>query len=832
MIAFSAPFALIAVPAVWVGGVLFARRRGRSIPFLRLTAITLIVLASAGLEVGLGRARVNLIFLIDRSASVTRTEAAIDIYGRLEDIITDNPGTRPGLVGFARDTRALSELGEPISPSLAAPFAADATNIVPALELALSLIPDDAPGEIVLMSDGRFSDEVDLAIGEAQLAGLPISVVPIGSDVAEDVSLSDFRGPSEVGIDRPFSLQVAIDAAQSSSVSLALYRNDELVTSRDLSVPLGRTNLSLTDRLSRAGTYSYWAIVKRGDDPIPENDSLSLLVRTTDKPEVLLVERDDRSALPSLLDAAGITYTRSNSIPPLSSLADYRQLILSGFPLDSLTGDEAARIERFVKDLGSGLLVVQGEDEVRGFAEVDIDPLLPVSSIVPEGAERPSLAVVYLLDRSSSMQALTHQVAKIRILRDAAAASITLLPSEALAGVVAFNERYEWLIPLSPVGDGTTIYGALRNLRANGGTDIYYPLLAALDRLEGVDARSKHIILISDGRTTSEARDYPGLLSRLSSSDVTLTAIAIGEYPNIDLLRSLTDAGHGTLYHVTDFLNLPQLTMQVTQRLSRSRFVTGPVDVTGPLARSEGLGPIPPLGGYVRTYPRQGSRALLSADGDPIFATWRVGLGSVSVLNTDLSGRWSEEWLGWPEMSLLFELMLNETEPLRISTAGLSASVSIGDTESTLSVDARDEDGGFANFLDLQAEVIPGEGGFSVPQVAPGLYRASFPTLPEGGYAIELTDRTDGKIGIFPFTVPYSPEYREMGIDEGRLRRVAEMTGGRLIVGNEPLPPPTGGGAPRRIRLFPYLLLAALVFYLADLALRKRPLLSRNQERD
>ena len=58
------------------------------------------------------------------------------------------------------------------------------------------------------------------------------------------------------------------------------------------------------------------------------------------------------------------------------------------------------------------------------------------------------------------------------------------------------------------------------------------------------------------------------------------------------------------------------------------------------------------------------------------------------------------------------------------------------------------------------------------------------------------------------------------------------MTGGRLIVGNEPLPPPTGGGAPRRIRLFPYLLLAALAFYLADLALRKRPLLSRNQERD
>jgi len=832
MIRFAVPFALIAILPVWVGGVLIARGRKRPIPFLRLAALTLLILACAGLEVGLGDPRVNLIFLIDRSASVKRTEEAIDVYSRVEGLIADNPDFRFGLVGFAREPRILSELGQPIVPSLSEPFSADATDIVEAVDLAISLFPDGAPGQIVLMSDGYFSDDVDLAIGEAQVAGVPISIVPIGKEVPNDVSLADFHGPSEVGIGRPFSLKVEIDAVQSSAVTLALYRDAELVSSRDLTLPPGRTTVSLTDRLSRPGAYPYRAIVKRGDDPIPENDSLSLLVHTTDKPEVLLVERDDRSVVPALLDAAGIPYTRSRSLPSLSALTAYRQLILSGFPLDALTGGEAEGIERFVKDLGGGLLVVQGENEVRGFAGTKIDPLLPVSSIIPEGAERPSLAVVYLLDRSSSMRALTHQVAKIRILRDAAAASITLLPAEAFAGVVAFNDRFEWLIPLSPVGDGTTIYGALRNLRAEGGTDIYYPLVAALDRLEGVDARAKYIILISDGRTTNEERDYPDLLSRLSSAGVSLSAIAVGEYPNLELLSGLTDAGHGMLYHVADFLKLPQLTMQVTQRLSRSRFVIGPVDLTGPLIRSGGLGSIPPLHGYVRTYPRSGARTLLSAGGDPVFATWRVGLGSVSVLNTDLSGRWSERWLDWPQMSALFELMLNETEPLTISTAGLSASVSIGDSKSSLTVDARDATGRFANFLELQAELVPGGEGFSVPQVAPGFYRASFPTPSEGGYAIHLTDRTTGRMGIFPFTVPYPAEYRKMGIDRERLSRVAAMTGGRILVGDETIPPLKRGGSPRRIPLFPYLLFAGLAIYLAELILRKRPLLSRTGRGD
>jgi len=821
MIRFASPIVLAVVPIFLAAVVWFVRRAGRAYA-LRAVAILIVLVALAGPQIVTRRSRSDVYLIVDRSASVARTVSASALHDAVTQLVGADPDRTYGVIEFATSASVVTPLGSPIQPPSPDPIDTSRTNLARAVALGISLLPREGARQLVLVTDGRATDDLRDAIGAAQAAAVPVSILPIGKTIEQDLALVAFRAPSEVPEGRPFSLEAEIDAVRPGRATLALYRDGSLLLTDDVAVETGRTRITFTDTAAGGASRTYELVVKGEGDPVVENDRLSLLVRTTSRPPVLLVDRAEASLIPDLLDAAGVAFSTADEIPALRTLSEYSQLILAGVPLDSLTLRETDDIERFTRHLGGGVLLIQGEAEVRGFASSPIEDLLPVAFSVPEKEQEPSLAIVYLLDRSSSMRALTGSVAKIRILRNAAAASITLLPGDTRVGVVAFDDVHQWMIPIAPVGEGASVYAALRNVRAEGGTDLYYPLDDALTRLQEVEARSKHLILITDGKTTHEERDYPGLLDRLRQRpEITLSAIALGETPNLALLGSLVDAGRGALYHVTDFLKLPQLTMQVTQRLSRSRFVTGTVDVTGPL--SDPLGGTPPLDGYVLTFPRASSQTGLWAGSDPLFSTWKVGLGTVSVLNTDLAGTWTANWAAWPRASALFEALLRTAAPMTTTRSGLATTVIVSGDEVALTIDAREPDGQLADFLALEAHVLPSDQVHDVPQVGPGLYHRTFAAPNEGGYALQISDLTGGRAASTSFSVPYSPEYRATGIDRETLDRIATATGGVILENGASLPVLSAAEDGTRRPIVRPLLFAALVLFLVDLAVRKLP---------
>src|SRR5207237_1426830 len=111
-----------------------------------------------------------------------------------------------------------------------------------------------------------------------------------------------------------------------------------------------------------------------------------------------------------------------------------------------------------------------------------------------------------------------------------------------------------------------------------------------------------------------------------------------------------------------------------------------------------------------------------------------------------------------------------------------------------------------------------------LPQVAPGRYAASYPVQDDGIYSLQVTQtEADGTVANSSggFVVPYSPEYRAGGVDEGFLDALAKRTGGRLIHDAEQafvhdLP---AVGAPRP--LWPYLLTLAALFFVGDVGVRR-----------
>jgi hypothetical protein len=819
MMRFGMPLVLLAAPAIL--GLLFgvAGRRTRR-PLLRAFVALLFVVALSDPRILTQDSTNNVVFLVDRSASVTRGVDDRDVVLAMEALAAPNPRWNYGVIGFAESAGVESPLGSALAlpPH---PLRDAESNLADAVGLALSALPAGEANQILLLSDGRFTSDITAAVAEAQLARVPISVVPIGAPIPGDARVAVLVAPAESAVGRPIAIDVEIESAAPGAASLAVYRNGDLVELRAAELTTGRSTHRFADSSPDAGFFEYKVVVKKPDDPVLENDARSVSLRTVNHPSVLVVDPQGDSAVPALLRAIGLTFVTAPRVPQLTTLADYRQVILAGQPLADLNERESQDLKQFVRYLGGGLLVILGEQEVRGFSTGSIDDLLPISFSVPEVGREPSLAIVYLLDRSSSMNELAGSKTKIRTLREATAASVLLLPSETVVGIIGFYDRYDWVFPLQRLGDGVDAYRAIASIGAYGGTDVYYPLDDAVERLLRTDSRVKQILLISDGQTTEVGRDYPGLLRKLDEHpDVTLSAIGISSNPNIPFLSRLVEHGRGELFLSNSFATLPQLTMQVTQRLSRSRFVTGDIELTpsvGPLADIVG---VPHLRGYILTYPRADAATLLWAGDDPIFATWRIGLGSVSTLNADLSGAWTPEWLSWSGMAELFDRFLQTTEPLATVATGVATTLDVGPTITTLWIDARTARGGFDNFLSFSGTLLPSAEPVVARQAAPGLYQATIATPAEGAHAILMQEKRTARSFSLPVSIPYSQEYDAFGPNVDALAELAAATHGQLLIGGQGLAPvrPTGGR--RSIALFPYLLGAALGLFLVDLGLR------------
>jgi Ca-activated chloride channel homolog len=818
MIAFSRPLVLLALALI--PALLLVSRNRRGLAW-RLAVIALLVLALAGPQIGQRRTTQSVVFLIDRSPSVTATTSPQEIEDQIDAVASANPKRQFGAIAFADRAQVIASPNGsvPSLPETEAPLG-EATHLARAVDLALATREPGTSLQLVLVSDGRITDGLPGAMAAAQRSGVPISTLAAGRSADEDVALAALEPPSQVEINRPFTIHVTVRAQKPGEATLAIYRDGELIVADTVPVAPGLSTVSFSDTLDTAGRHVYRARIRGTGDPITENDVLEAIVNTVAQPQLLVVAPQGAEAVAALLDASGRPFVETDTLPPLAELAGFREILLADTPLLSLSPDDVGVLETFVGNLGGGLVVAEGEAALSGFAGGGVERLLPVSYTVPQQGREASQAIVYLLDRSASMRGYAEGATKIDILKESVAASVELLDADALVGVIVFDREFAWLRPLEPLGDGTTLYEGLRSLTATGGTDLYYPIVGALDALETVDARLKSILLFSDGKTVDEYRDFDGLTERLSADGtVSLSAIAIGVDPNLSLLRSLVSASSGTLYTASNFASLPEISVKATQRLSRRRFITGETAVSGPLATGA-LEEIPSLNGYALTFAKPTAEVLLSAGQDPVLARWRFGLGWVAALNTDLAGRWTAPWLAWNKAPLLLDAVLTTAEPPGAVSVGLyPRAVATGRTIDLL-VDARTPQGGFADFLDLSATLLPSEETRSLEQVNTGLYQARFPVGVPGGYAVRIDDLTRGSTTTLSVTVPYPEEYAATGPDTDTLRTIAEATGGKVLA-DEILPDDPAPPTLVRVDLHLPFLLGGLFLFLGELAWRK-----------
>jgi len=819
------------------------RERRRLLLILRSALLLLLLLALAAPAWEVETDDETVIFVLDHSQSLG-AEGMQAAAERVEALIDALPGdTEVGIVSAGATTQVLRPVGAEREPLVPDPKLSEAdgfqTDLAGALALASGLFPPGTGRRIVLVSDGlETRGDVSEAAREAALQGIVIDVVPVHGPARPDarvVRLRASRARSHEGAS--IALTAELESSVDGKARLRLFENGVEVETRDVTLAAGEPALEVFQRTpEERNLYRY--LVRLEDfpaDAIPQNNEAMSLVEVRGRPLLLLVEGEPEEAH-YLTDAMAKEGIRLHRRPPesfpesLQELSAYDGIVFSDVPAFKLAGRTMTLIHDYVEQLGGGFLMIGGLHSfgVGGYYRTPIEDILPVRMQPPDKEEKYSTALVLVIDRSGSMGGQ-----KIEICKSAAIATAEMLSRKDQIGVVAFDSQARWVVPITRAGRKGDILARISTLNAGGGTNIHPGMSAAYEALRGVKARVKHMIVLSDGRTTGGG--YQQLAAQALADDITVSTVGVGHGADNQLLSSIAEAGGGKHYATIDPSSIPRIFTQDTathlgKLIREQAFAPQQVEMH-PMLAGWDASQAPRLLGYVKTLRKATTQVPLVTDlGDPLLAHWRFGLGKVTAFTSDCKSRWAALWIaGWPGYSQFWGQVLRE---MVRDPQGRAMDIRLEPDArgARIVVDLFEDAAQFKNAAHVAADVyfVPrGALGSAMKntrstileQVGPGRYESRFRPDKPGVYLVRA--RSGADMVSAGLVHDASGESASARVNHDLLARLAATTGGEVLSAPDARISAARAAHARYVDLTPWLIGLFLLLLLVDLCVRR-----------
>jgi uncharacterized membrane protein/Mg-chelatase subunit ChlD len=862
-IAFDAPLALLLqIPALLltIGLHLGARRRmgsgrRRVALIVRSLLLAALVFALAGFQLVLPVDRLATVFVVDLSDSVGNTGRE-DALAFLRETLKERPdGDVAGIVAFGKGAlveRLPSELTE-IDRLASAPVRS-ATDIGAALRLAAALFPDDAQKRIVLLSDGN--DTTGDGQAEAALAasrGVRIETRRIGLGDVDEVLVERLTTPSTARLGETVPVVAEVRSTVAQTATVRLFANGALVQTKPVELVAGINRIPFdVVKPVEAGFVRFRAVVEAARDTFGENDRADSNTIVKGEPRTLVLAGDDSVAV-ELVAALREQRQQVDTVVPealptaLASLAGYDSVVLVDVSRLRLSDRQLAALQVYVRDLGKGLVMIGGPKSygAGGYQKTALEETLPVDMGVRNREKQPDVALVVVIDQSGSMAACHCNsfqggmggggagiggVQKVDIGKEAILRAAAALTDRDELGVVGFNEAAHWVVRIQPLGGIGDLQDQIAGIRADGQTNIFAGLDQAVTSLEGATATRRHIILLTDGWSTSG--QYDAIIAKMKADGITLSTVGAGGGAN-PFLEQLAKQGGGRFYAATNPNSIPDIFLKETQQVSGQQIVEEtffPIQTSSsPILRGLDAG-LPQLRGYNGTTIKSAAQTVLvTARDDPLLASWQYGLGRSVAWTSDSTGRWAKDWVGWTGFNRFFNQMVSWTFPGE-ETGGIEATFETTGGTTALHVESVDADGSPRDFYATSASIVGPDlepATVDLVQVAPGVYEAPLGEIEPGAYAVRVTQTRPGSsplgrtVGLVAQT---AAEYRQLGANEPFLASLRTATGGSVVA--TALDPWRHDltATDRFTELWPLLLVLALLLWPLDIALRRMSL--------
>jgi len=814
-------------------------------PIIRALVLTLAVLALAGPEQVVtyhGKARPAV---VDLSASMTSSMREWTVK-----LLQDGLKLRPDdpAIAFARNA-VLTDVGAVATMAGRAQgcerCGSDATDLEEALR-KLAAQGEGGGGPVVLISDGWENHGDARSAASALLAAHSRLYVftPPGAGNVANVAMTELSLPRALSSVEPFALGVTMLNMNDAPVTgtIKVFENERQVDQRQVTLPSGRDRIDFPVRAASVGLVSYRATFDPAvpsQDLYKEDNSLQGWIGIGARRKVLIVANKARDA--SYLEAVVKRLGHDPEVADLSTrggqfdrpLSGYDAVVLDDVPRSRLAPQFQTALANYVQRGGS-LVMVGGDDSfgLGGYHGSAIETAMPVIMKPPEHKKQ-QRALILIIDKSGSMS----RDNKLTYAKAAARQATQTLNDDDLLSVIGFDAQPFVVVPLQPLRESRPYLDQMIDRLKAKGTTYLLPALKEAERdLADSHASIKHVVILTDGETGGTASMYYDLVSSMHrEGGVTISTIAIGRDPNLQLLNAISTYGGGAFYHTSSATTLPELFLQdVRQHTGEMTLVEKdfqPRSVTPNAVLKDLAGrKLPTIKGYVSTElkPHADLDLYIDRNGhrEPLIASWRYGAGKAMAVTTDANGRWSAEWIRENVFGQLWDRLLGWLTP-EVTTAP-KIDVALGYSSGRLHLRLTDYDETAPATHMVSATVTRPDGSTAelvLSEETVGEMTASLDAPRPGTYFIQLRSSPGGKGGAFPplaYTV--SPavmaELPRPAPNYDLLEHLASATGGRLnpALDEIALARPT---LEQRASLNSYLLLAAMVLLIGEALVRR-----------
>ncbi len=740
----------------------------------RLTAVILLVAALCRPFFNHRADGLHVVYLLDVSESVEPTE----MRRGLEEIKTATAALRSSdsssLFLFARGLRS-------VNPEEAAKFITDceqgrsdavfraATDLEGALSSARLALPADKGRRIVVLSDGvsetsaagiasrLTSEQTDLRFSKLKSLSRPeaaVAAIETATPVAFEGEVVRFKVRIASNTAMPAKLRITHRGVAVAEQDVTLTENAETICHADI-------------RMVTGGDTVWEAEIVPKDDWFPSNNRASVTLPVRGKPRVLVLHDKPALMRPAerLLREQDIDLeTRGvRGLPDtFDAILSFDAIILADVPATALTPRQMEWLKRYVNDFGGGLVMMGSENSfgLGGYYRTPVEEVLPLISRFEKDKEKPSLAMVLVVDKSGSMSGTPMELA-----RQAARGAAELLGGQDQIAVIGFDDQAQLVCDLTPASNRAAVAGAIDSLQASGGTNLQPAMVQARDILRGASARLKHVIAMTDGQT--DASNLVELSREMADLGMTVSTVAMGGSAAGTLLEQMAEAGNGRYYQTDAPENVPQIFTRETMQASRSAIkedLYGAATVTEhPLLSGFERTDFPPVLGYVMAKPKPTAQVLLATEtGDPLLAIARFGLGSSIAFTSDLTERWGGEWLAWEGCGRFWAQAIRAVLR-KEDSVGIESRVRDEQGSMIIDVNRSDDAGRPLAGVDWKAGALDDSGKeqpVAIEETGVGKYRFTVPVLDSPRLTVRLHDAAEGKVKTLRWNRSYPAEYR------------------------------------------------------------------------